>query len=47
MTYIIPSAGEREKAVPVCEFSDHVVRLHADRDKLLEMEYEVSFFYWS
>ena len=30
------------KAIPVSEFSSHVERLHADRDKLFEMEYEVS-----
>ena len=26
------------------EFSSHVERLHADRDKLFEMEYEVSAY---
>jgi hypothetical protein len=36
------SAGERVKPIPVSEFSGHVERLHADRDKLFEMEYEVS-----
>ena len=36
------SAGERVKPIPVSEFSSHVERLHADRDKLFEMEYEVS-----
>ena len=30
------------KPIPVSEFSNHVERLHADRDKLFEMEYEVS-----
>ena len=35
-------AGECEKPVPVSEFSGHVERLHADRDKLFEMEYAVS-----
>ena len=30
------------KPIPVSEFSSHVERLHADRDKLFEMEYEVS-----
>ena len=30
------------KPIPVSEFSGHVERLHADRDKLFEMEYEVS-----
>ena len=36
------TAGELDKAVPVSEFSRHVERLHDDRDKLFEMEYEVS-----
>ena len=35
------AAGEHVKPVPVSEFSSHVERLHADRDKLFEMEYEV------
>ena len=35
-------AGELEKPVIVSEFSSHVERLHADRNKLFEMEYEVS-----
>ena len=30
------------KPIPVSEFNNHVERLHADRDKLFEMEYEVS-----
>ena len=30
------------KPIPVSEFSGHVERLHADRDKLFEMEYEVN-----
>ena len=33
------------KPIPVSEFSKHVERLHADRDKLFEMEYEVSKLY--
>ena len=33
------------KPIPVSEFSSHVERLHADRDKLFEMEYEVSGLY--
>ena len=37
--------GERVKPIPVSEFSSHVERLHADRDKLFEMEYEVSEVY--
>ena len=32
------------KPIPVSEFSSHVERLHADRDKLFEMEYEVSAY---
>ena len=36
------AAGERVKPIPVSEFSSHVERLHADRDKLFEMEYEVN-----
>ena len=39
------AAGERVKPIPVSEFSSHVERLHADRDKLFEMEYEVSGLY--
>ena len=38
------TAGERMKPIPVSEFSSHVERLHADRDKLFEMEYEVIEF---
>ena len=30
------------KPIPVSKFSSHVDRLHADRDKLFEMENEVS-----
>jgi hypothetical protein len=32
------------KPIPVSEFSGHAERLHADRDKLFEMEYEVSTY---
>ena len=32
------------RPIPVSEFSSHVERLHADRDKLFEMEYEVRGF---
>ena len=32
------------KPIPVSEFSSHVERLHADRDKLFEMEYEVGAY---
>ena len=39
------AAGERVKPIPVSEYSRHVERLHADRDKLFEMEYEVSGLY--
>ena len=42
LTVTITVAGEREKPIPLSEFSSHVERLHADRDKLFEMEYEVS-----
>ena len=31
----------RLKAVPVEEFGEHVQRMHADRDKWFEMEYNV------
>ena len=41
--YVVFSvAGEHEKPVLVSKFSSHVERLHADRDKLFEMEYAVS-----
>ena len=33
---------DRAKAIPVEEFSGHVQRMHADRDKWFEMEYNVS-----
>ena len=39
--YNISIASEHVKPIPVSEFSSHVERLHADRDKLFEMEYEV------
>ena len=39
---ILSVASERVKPIPVSEFSGHVERLHTDRDKLFEMEYEVS-----
>ena len=39
---ILSVAGEHVKPIPVSEFSSHIERLHADRDKLFEMEYEVT-----
>ena len=30
------------KPVPVEEFSEHVQRMHADRDKFFELEYNVT-----
>ena len=33
---------DRLKAVPVDEFGEHVQRMHADRDKWFELEYNVS-----
>ena len=41
-TYILSSVKDREKAVPVEEFGGHVQRMHDDRDKWFELEYEVS-----
>ena len=38
---MITAVNERETPIPVSEFSSHVERFHADRDKLFEMEYEV------
>ena len=35
------TAKDRLKAVPVEEFSEHVQRMHADRDKWFELEYGV------
>ena len=37
--------GECMKTIPVSEFCNHVEQLHADRDKLFEMEYTVSYEY--
>ena len=34
--------SEHVKPIPVSEFSIHVEKLHADRDKLFEMEYMVN-----
>ena len=34
--------SEYVKPIPVSEFSIHVEKLHADRDKLFEMEYTVN-----
>lgn len=31
------------KPIPVDEFGDHVARMHADRDKCFELEYNVSW----
>ena len=43
----IPSTGEnRLKPIPVEEFGEHVQRMHADRDKFFESEYNVSEDFW-
>ena len=34
--------GECMEPIPVSEFCNHVEQMHADRDKLFEMEYTVS-----
>ena len=39
----LPSVQDRLKAVPVDTFGEHVQRMHADRDKMFEQEYNVSF----
>ena len=37
------STGQNHfKSIPVEEFSEHVQRMHADRDKFFELEYNVS-----
>ena len=33
---------DREKTIPVEEFGEHVHRMHADRDRWFELEYNVS-----
>ena len=40
--YIFHLVNDRFKAIPVKEFGDHVARMHADRDKCFELEYNVS-----
>jgi hypothetical protein len=35
------TAKNRSKPIPVEEFSEHVQRMHADRDKFFELEYNV------
>ena len=42
--YMLLPACEHEKPVPISKFSSHVEKLHADRDRLFEMEYMVSIF---
>ena len=43
----ISATGEnRLKSIPVEEFSEHVQRMHADRDKFFELEYNVSEDFW-
>ena len=43
----IPFLGEDSlKPIPVEEFSEHVQRMHADRDKFFELEYNVSENFW-
>ncbi len=39
------SVKDRLKPVPLDEFGAHVCRMHADRDKWFEMEYNVSSSY--
>ncbi len=34
--------NDRMKPVPIDDFGAHVQRMHADRDKWFEMEYNVS-----
>ena len=36
------SARERLKPIPVDKFAQHVQRMHADRDRQFELEYNVS-----
>ncbi len=38
---IFNTVKDRLKAVPVDEFGEHVQRMHADRDKWFELEYNV------
>ncbi len=35
---------DRMKPVPIDDFGAHVQRMHADRDRWFEMEYNVSFY---
>ncbi len=38
---------DREKPVPIDEFGAHVQRMHADRDRRFEMEYNVSILQYT
>ena len=40
-TMFLNAAKNRSKAISVEEFSEHVQRMHADRDKFFELEYNV------
>jgi hypothetical protein len=42
---VVSIVQDRLKPVPVDEFSEHVQRMHADRDKWFELEYNVSQAY--
>ena len=39
--YFLVSVQDHTKAVPVDKFGEHVQRMHADRDKWFEQEYNV------
>ncbi len=38
---------DRMKPVPIDEFEAHVQRMHADRDRWFELEYNVSLYMYS
>ncbi len=42
LIFIFLLVKDRLKPVPLEEFGAHVFRMHADRDKWFEMEYNVS-----
>ena len=42
---IMVSVKDRSEAVPVDTFGEHVQRMHADRDKWFEQEYNVREIY--
>ncbi len=41
---IIHLVKDRMKPVPIEDFRAHVQRMHADRDRWFELEYNVSFY---